>query len=497
VSIAIRLNAHRIRRWHLDFQQILQARIGENVSFVLEDGPGGMLSVDLLLDLEKVLYFHSGQSPIDIIKPQVVGSALTISDAELIINLSGNSNQAPDSCLTLTPLFEGASEEVALLGALIRGRSPVISVRSAPGQQITATAAPALDEAHSVRQRFELVARHTQRLLLRAVSGPPRADVAQSVGRFSRPGAWDVGSYAVGRISSAALKRVYQLCLYSPHWRVGWRFVDDGGVWAGHSLGGVLWNSIADPGYRFYADPFPISFQGRTFIFVEDFDHRGGKGIISAIPFGDAGQIGPAEPVLSEPWHLSYPYLFEHRGEVWMIPESSQSRKISLYRANPFPSRWTLDCDLIEDIDASDASLVQFEGKWWMFATVRDELGGLMDSLSLFCAEDLFGPWRPHPANPVLIVAAGARQAGQFHLQDGRLWRPVQDCRDGYGRALGLAEVTRLNEQDYAQVIRTVLRPDRNWPGRRVHTLSRFGQLECIDGSRNSPRFGATWLRET
>jgi len=496
VSIAIRLNVRRIRRWHLDFQQILQARTGENVSFVLEDGPGGMLSVDLLLDLEKVLYFHSGQSPIDIMKPRVVDTALTVSDADLIINLSGNSNQVSDSCLTLTPLFEGASEELALLGALLQGRSPVVSVQSAPGLQITATAAPALDEANSVRQRFELVARHTQRLLLRAVSGP-RADVAQSVGRFSRPGAWDVGSYAVGRVASEALKRIYQLCLYSPHWRVGWRFVDDDGVWTRHSLEGVPWNSIADPGYRFYADPFPFNFRGKTFIFVEDFDHHGGKGIISAIPFDDAGQAGPAEPVLSEPWHLSYPYLFEHRGEVWMIPESSQSRKISLYRADPFPSRWVRDCDLIEDIDASDASLVQFEGKWWMFATVRDELGGRMDSLSLFCAEDLFGPWRPHPANPVLIDAAGARQAGQFHLQDGRLWRPVQDCRDGYGRALGLAEVTRLDEQDYAQVIRTVLRPDRNWPGRRVHTLSRFGRLECIDGSRNSPRFGANWLRET
>jgi len=495
VSIAIRLNAHRIRRWHLDFQQILQARIGENVSFVLEDGPGGMLSVDLLLDLEKVLYFHSGQSPIDIIKPQVVGSALTISDAELIINLSGNSNET-DSCLTLTPLFENAPEEDALLGALIRGRPPVIEVQSSPSQEIVAKAAPALDEARSVREKFEFVVKHTQRVLHRALSAP-RTSGPRTPASLSYPSARGIGGHAVGLITSAALKRAYQLCLFSPHWRVGWRFVDDGGVWAGHSLGGVLWNSIADPGYRFYADPFPISFQGRTFIFVEDFDHRGGKGIISAIPFGDAGQIGPAEPVLSEPWHLSYPYLFEHRGEVWMIPESSQSRKISLYRANPFPSRWTLDCDLIEDIDASDASLVQFEGKWWMFATVRDELGGLMDSLSLFCAEDLFGPWRPHPANPVLIDAAGARQAGQFHLQDGRLWRPVQDCRDGYGRALGLAEVTRLNEQDYAQVIRTVLRPDRNWPGRRVHTLSRFGQLECIDGSRNSPRFGATWLRET
>lgn len=496
MSIAIRLNAHRIRRWHLDFQEILQARTDQNVFFILEDGPSGILSVDLLLDLEKLLYFRSGQSPIDIINPQAVGSAPTAIDAELIINLSGNSNGDPDSCLTLTPLFEGASGEVGLLGALIQGRSPVISVQSAPGRQITAIAAPALDEADSVRQRFELVVRHTQRLLLRAVLGP-RVDVAQSVAGFTRPGAWDVGRYAVGLVSSAALKRVYQLCLYSPHWRVGWRFVDDGGVWARGSLDGVPWNSIADPGYRFYADPFPMSFQGKTFIFVEDFDHHAGKGVISAIPFGDAGQIGPAEPVLSEPWHLSYPYLFEHRGEVWMIPESSQSRKISLYRADPFPFRWIRDRDLIEDIDASDASLVQFEGKWWMFATVRDELGGLMDSLSLFCAEDLFGPWRPHPANPVLIDAAGARQGGQFYLQNGRLWRPVQDCRDGYGRALGLAEVTRLNEQDYAQVIRTVLRPDRNWPGRRLHTLSRFGRLECVDGSRNSPKFGATWLLET
>jgi hypothetical protein len=357
VSIAIRLNSRCIRRWHLEFQKTLQAQTGRNVFFVLEDGPARLLSVDLLLDLEKLVYLHFSQSPIDIINWQSVGSNSTISDAELIINLSGN--HVSGACLTLTPLFEGASEEAALLGALIQGRSPVIAVQSAPGLQITAIATPALDEAHSVRQRFELAVRHIQRLLLRAVS-TPRADVIQGVIGFSRPGAGDVARYAIGQIASAALKRAYQLCMYSPHWRVGWRFVDDGGVWTHRSLEGAPWNSIADPGYRFYADPFPFNFQGKTCIFVEDFDHHDGKGIISAIPFGDAGPIGPAEPVLSEPWHLSYPYLFEHRGEIWMIPESSQSRKISLYRADPFPSRWVRDCDLIEDIDASDTSLVKF-----------------------------------------------------------------------------------------------------------------------------------------
>jgi hypothetical protein len=126
------------------------------------------------------------------------------------------------------------------------------------------------------------------------------------------------------------------LCLFSPHWRVGWRFVDDGGVWKSHTLAGAPWNDIADPGFRFYADPFPYTFGGKTFVFVEEFDHRDGKGAISAIPFDERGQIGPAKSVLSEPWHLSYPFLFEYRGEVWMIPESSEDKKISLYRADPF-----------------------------------------------------------------------------------------------------------------------------------------------------------------
>lgn len=495
MSIAIRLNSRRARRWHLDFQKTLQTVTGEKVFFVLEDGPSCSLSVELLLDLEKLLYRHSGPSPIDIINPEDLGSVLSISDAELIINLSGNSNET-DLCLTLTPLFENAPEEDALLGALIEGRPPVIEVQSSPSQQIVARAAPALDEARSVREKFEFVVKHTQRVLRRALSAP-RTSVPRTPARLSYPSVRRIGAHAVSLITSAALKRAYQLCLFSPHWRVGWRFVEGGGIWARHSLEGAPWNSIADPGYRFYADPFPFAFNGRTFIFVEDFDHREGKGIISAIPFGEGGQTGPAEPVLSKSWHLSYPYLFEHRGEVWMVPESSQARKISLYRSDPFPSRWVHDIDLIEDIDASDASLVQFGGKWWIFATVRSELGGEMDSLSLFCADDLFGPWSPHPANPVLVDAAGARQAGQFFLQEGRLWRPVQDCRAGYGRALGLAEVTLLNGQDYAQVIHTVLRPDANWPGRRLHTLNRFGRLECIDGSRNSPRFGANWMRET
>jgi hypothetical protein len=62
-------------------------------------------------------------------------------------------------------------------------------------------------------------------------------------------------------------------------------------------------------------------------------------------------------------------------------------------------------------------------------------------------------------------------------------WRAVQDCERRYGAALRLAEVTRLDEYHFEQRVRTVIRPDRHWPGWRLHTLGRAGPLECIDGS--------------
>ena len=76
-------------------------------------------------------------------------------------------------------------------------------------------------------------------------------------------------------------------------------------------------------------------------------------------------------------------------------------------------------------------------------------------------------------------------------MRDDRLWRPVQDCERGYGTGIGLAEVVRLDETAFEQRVHTVLRTPPGWTGRRLHTLTRYGQLECIDGSAHSPKMRA------
>jgi hypothetical protein len=127
-----------------------------------------------------------------------------------------------------------------------------------------------------------------------------------------------------------------------------------------------------------------------------------------------------------------------------------------------------------------------------MFATVREGGGAFSDALHIWFAEDFRGPWIAHPRNPVLIDIASARPAGRVVRRNGTLVRPVQDCRRGYGAALGLARITRLDEEAFTQTVDAILSPSAQWPGHRLHTLNSAGGLEFIDGSARASR----WIRK-
>ena len=73
--------------------------------------------------------------------------------------------------------------------------------------------------------------------------------------------------------------------------------------------------------------------------------------------------------------------MFERDGEVWMIPESCGAGSIDLYRAPHFPGDWRREATLVDDVVASDATLFERGGAWWMFATVRDGGGAFSDAL--------------------------------------------------------------------------------------------------------------------
>jgi hypothetical protein len=488
VRIELRVDAGRVRRWHLGLVSHLhRENVGEVVALRLTAGSPLPSAVELLLALERSIRRLPGPRASDLIEPHEVPLPTDQNSIDLVVDLSA-SDEAIFDHSAFRPRYDGLPGEGGIFAALIEGRVPTIEIEKYPIGQVVASGEPSTDNDGTLCEAYETITSRMISLLTSAIKRPAGTLSALSR-RRSNVGAAEAARYVFGSLAHAAIRRAYQLCFYSPHWRVGWRFVTDNDVWSNLGLHGPAWNVLSDPGYRFLADPFPITWQDTTCVLVEDFNHRMQKGIISAVRFDSSGPAGPAIPVLEEPWHLSYPFVIAHRGELWMIPESSRGRCVSLYRAAPFPTRWIKEGNLLTDIEASDATIVKHANRFWMFAVTRDGCGSLSDMLSIFVADDLFGPWAPHQSNPVLIDRSCARPAGNVVSREGRLWRPVQDCRGGYGAGLGLAEITQLDEYGFAQKVHKFLRPDGEWPGRRLHTLNRSGNLECIDGSANSPRF--------
>lgn len=327
----------------------------------------------------------------------------------------------------------------------------------------------------------------TATLIAGAVAGSPFASPADADAAGAASRTRGFAELAARRLVGAAIRRVYRMLYRAPHWRVGWRRLDGPDLLALGELPS-RWHDLPDDGYRFFADPFPFEHDGRTYLFVEDFDHRVGKAVISVVEWGDDGPRGLPRPVLTHDVHLSYPFVLEHEGEVWMIPETSGARTVELYRAVRFPWEWERHSILLDDVEASDCTVFERDGRWWMTATVGFG-GSLSDSLCLWSAPAVTGPWTPHPHNPVLVDIASARPAGRVEFRDGRLLRPVQDCRTGYGAALGIAEIRCLDETGFEQKVIRHHTSGPNWAGTRLHTLNSTGTLKTIDGSRLVPRF--------
>jgi hypothetical protein len=145
--------------------------------------------------------------------------------------------------------------------------------------------------------------------------------------------------------------------------------------------------------------------------------------------------------------------VFEHEGEVWMIPEAGESRSIPLYRAEQFPYKWKREAVLIDGIDGYDATLLQREGHFWLFVCERVWNSSSWDILSLFHSESLARNWAPHDQNPVLFDAMLSRPAGAFFEHNGRVIRPVQDCSRQYGGAIPLCSLDALDKATFRQTL--------------------------------------------
>lgn len=266
------------------------------------------------------------------------------------------------------------------------------------------------------------------------------------------------------------------------------RFVTDQWILMFHisqEFSSSLWRykKIIPPKDRFWADPHVVQKNSTYYIFFEEYLNSEEKGRISLITMDEDGSYSEPEVILDKSYHLSYPYVFEHDNEYYMIPETMANHTIELYKCVDFPYKWEFQMNLMENIQAVDATLYRKDGKWWMFANVLEHGGAsTWDELYIFFSEELYSAsWTPHVMNPVVSDCKSSRPAGRLFVQNGGLYRPSQNCSTRYGYGFNIGEIKTLNETEYEEEIVSRVQPNWEKQIKGTHTFNRVGSLHVVD----------------
>ncbi|MBP1872986.1 hypothetical protein LPJGGPFB_05728 [Ensifer adhaerens] len=211
------------------------------------------------------------------------------------------------------------------------------------------------------------------------------------------------------------------------------------------------------------ADPFLLQHEDECYLFYEAYADGDRKAHIAVGRF-DGDRLEPVGVALNCDYHLSYPFVFRDGDDIFMMPETHQSKRIEIWRCVEFPLKWELHATALNGLSAADSILTRHEGRWWLFTNLS-EFHAYEDHCSELHVFEVDGPGlariTPHKRNPVVLGSTVARNAGRIFAREGRVFRPSQHNAHGiYGYGLNIMEIEQLDLENYRERCIRTIKPD-------------------------------------
>ena len=229
---------------------------------------------------------------------------------------------------------------------------------------------------------------------------------------------------------------------------------------------------VTDVPAKFVADPFLIKEDQTWNLFFEVYNNDTQQGDLAVATSKNTWIWNYEKIIIDEPFHLSYPYVFQTDGQYYLIPESFEDNSIRLYKADKFPTQWSYIKTLVEGRDYVDNSIVHYNNRWWLFSSVTSN-----DKLYLHYSDSLTGPWKEHPMSPIVVGDVHkSRPSGRLLVLDNKLYRFTMDIDPPVGThqvmAYEIMEITpEIYSEQLAQEAAVVMPSGSGWNGQAMHQL--------------------------
>jgi len=201
------------------------------------------------------------------------------------------------------------------------------------------------------------------------------------------------------------------------------------------------------------ADPFIFKYGDKTYIFYEKVNRR----IINDYPteIGDIyhtevkfenDQFKYSKPVctITANFHLSYPFVFEDNGQIYLMPEQMKSGKLTLYICDSFPDRWREH--VIFKGKFSDSTIFKHNGYYWLFTTEKKKD---VKEFKIFYTKTLLGTWSRY-TNKIKTnnTFKYDRCGGSVIRENNEMFFPFQIIGVKYGSTLHIEKIIKITPDE-------------------------------------------------
>lgn len=235
---------------------------------------------------------------------------------------------------------------------------------------------------------------------------------------------------------------------------------------------------------RYFADPFLIDENEKFYyILAEEYTFWEIKGKIVLLTVNKENfSLIERKLLIEEKWHLSFPYC-KCKGE-WIVPEAVASKMSYAYKLDKKTWKITKKVKIANE-GLIDNVFFKEKNNIWCYASTIE---GPCSELYLFKLENNF--LEKQSKTPFICDLSRARSAGDFFEYNDKIFRPVQDCSEYYGKQTIVLEIDKIDNNGFSYKDSFKVDSYSNPPyNESLHTFNVYDDIILVDGSKEFMRF--------